>query len=294
MRWGQERVRLATGFVVAVAAAAAVSASGCQPGTDAPVTFVSGLRVLAIKAEPPQIAPGGSTAVTAFVVGTGAETPTVAWSRCRRPPLPGEGVSPDCVTNVEAPYLEPIGGGLTITTAMPADVTADALGAPDASGGVYLPLVARVAAGADAVVATYRLRLFAGAGGASGEAANRNPAIAGVLVAGASGTSPLDEAVPLVVHAGDRLTLTATFAAGSAEAYVSPSSPGAPVAEVLTTSWFASAGDFSNERTSDQQPDTELRLDQRLPAPGTAIDVWAVARDERGGADWVHRVLELE
>ena len=35
----------------------------------------------------------------------------------------------------------------TITATMPADVTADALGEPDASGGVYLPLVARVTVG---------------------------------------------------------------------------------------------------------------------------------------------------
>ena len=43
---------------------------GCQSFSDPPVSFVAGLRVLGIKAEPPQIAPGASTTVTALVVDT--------------------------------------------------------------------------------------------------------------------------------------------------------------------------------------------------------------------------------
>ena len=83
--------------------------------------------------------------MTILVVGAGGQTTTVvSWSRCLLAPLPGQASNPDCVDNRQAPYLEPIGEGATITTTMPADITAEALGQPDASGGVYLTLVARV------------------------------------------------------------------------------------------------------------------------------------------------------
>ena len=85
----------------------------------------------------------------------------MAWSRCRLAPLPGQASNPDCVANPQAPYIEPIGEGTTITTTMPADITAEALGQPDASGGVYLTLVARVTVAAESFAAVYRLRLVA-------------------------------------------------------------------------------------------------------------------------------------
>ena len=96
-------------------------------------------------------------------MGTGAETPSVSWLRCRRAPRPGEAINPDCVDTAQADYLEPIGDGTTITTTMPATSRPAALGQPDASGGVYLTLVARVTVGGQSLVATYRLRLATGA-----------------------------------------------------------------------------------------------------------------------------------
>jgi hypothetical protein len=39
------------------------------------------------------------------------------------------------------------------------------------------------------------------------------------------------------------------------------------------------------------KPDTTLKLDKYLPASGTPIDIWVVARDERGGTDALHRTL---
>ena len=82
---------------------------------------------------------------------------------------------PTASTRPQADYLEPIGDGPTITTTMPADVTAAELGQPDASGGVYLPLVARVTVGGQSLVATYRLRL------ATAADLNHNPDLTGVL-----------------------------------------------------------------------------------------------------------------
>jgi hypothetical protein len=64
------------------------------------------------------------------------------------------------------------------------------------------------------------------------------------------------------------------------------------VPEALQTSWFSTAGQFSRERTDDtEEPTTVLELRETLPAPGAAIDLYAVSRDERGGVAYVHRTL---
>ena len=89
--------------------------------------------------------------------------------------------NPDCVTNPQAPYLEPIGEGTTVTATMPADVTPESLGQPDASGGVYLTLVANVTVGAESFAGVYRLRLGLPADG------NQNPVQAGVLAVDVGG-----------------------------------------------------------------------------------------------------------
>lgn len=265
----------------------AFASGGCEPDDELPRTFIDGPRVLAIKAEPPSVPPGGSTVVTALVVGTDSETASVSWARCRLPPRPGEAINPDCVDPAQAAALEPIGDGTTITTTMPADVTPSALGQPDASGGVYLTLVARVTVAGETLVATYRLRLQA-----PGDVnVNGNPVLTGLLLVDAAGiTTPIDAAAPPTVQAGERLTLQVAVADASVENYPPPLG-GAAVAEVLRTSWFSSAGTFTEERSEGPTATTVLELDTLLPPAGAAIDLFAVIRDDRGGTDYVHRTL---
>jgi hypothetical protein len=264
---------------------------GCQSFSDPPVSFVVGLRVLGIKAEPPQIAPGASTTLTTLAVDTDGATPAASWNQCNLPPLPGQTVNAACVDGSAAADLQPIGDGLTIPFVMP-QVTAASLGGPDATGGVYLPLVAAVdaspqAASPQALTAVYRLRL------ADADPANANPSIADVLSVDAAGAmSALEETAPTPVQSGGTLSLTVTFAPGSAQSYIA--ADGTVTTETLTTSWFCTAGALSFEKTSATQPVTVLQLDQRLPATGTQIDLYAVARDERGGTDFAHRTLLLQ
>jgi len=259
---------------------------GCQTFSDPPVSFVAGLRVLGIKAEPPQIAPGASTTVTTLVVDTYGGTPAASWSQCNLPPLPGQTINTACVNGSGGADLQPIGDGLTIPFVMP-QVTAASLGAPDATGGVYLPLVAAVDASPQTLTAVYRLRL------ADVAPANTNPTIADVFSIDATGArSALDATAPTPVRTGEALTLTVTFTPDSAQTYIA--ADGTVTTEALTTSWFCTAGDLSFEKTSATQPETVLHLDQRLPATGTQIDLYAVARDERGGTDFAHRTLLLQ
>jgi len=275
-------------MVVSVCSASCVllGLGGCQSFSDPPVSFVAGLRVLGIQAEPPQIAPGASTTVTALVVDTNGGAPAASWSQCLLPPLPGLTVNTDCVDGTAGADLQPIGDGLTISFVMP-QVTATSLGAPDATDGVYLPLLAAVSASPQALTAVYRLRL------ADATVANTNPTIADVFSVDAAGTmSALDAAAPTVVHSGGALSLTVTFTPDSAQSYVAPD--GTVTTETLTTSWFCTAGDLSFEKTSATQPVTVLHLDQRLPSAGAQIDLYAVAHDERGGTDFAHRTLLLQ
>ena len=108
----------------AMAVAVALACGGCKPDNELPRTYINGPQVLAIKADPPSVPPGGSSTISTLIAGTGGETPSVSWVRCRRAPRPGEAINPDCVDTAQADYLEPIGDGTTITTTMPDDVTA--------------------------------------------------------------------------------------------------------------------------------------------------------------------------
>jgi hypothetical protein len=167
------------------------------------------------------------------------------------------------------------------------------LGAPDATGGVYLTFVARVAASGEDLVAAYRLRVSPPA---SAIPPNQNPVITGVAVIDAAGWSPLDETAPRIVHAGDRLGLAVGADPDSDESYPSPvgTQPGGYALENLRASWFATAGDISDPRTSNANPGTVLTLEKNLPPPGSEIDIYVVIRDERGGTDWAMRRLLLE
>ncbi|MGZ3441640.1 MAG: hypothetical protein ACXVDD_19100, partial [Polyangia bacterium] len=61
--------------------------------------------------------------------------------------------------------------------------------------------------------------------------------------------------------------------------------------ETVRISWFTTAGSFDNDVTGVAKPDTTLTLDKHLPAADTLIDLWVVARDERGGIDVKHATL---
>lgn len=292
-----------------VFAGLALASGGCSPKMD-PATYVTGLRVLLISAQPPEVAPGQTATVSALAIDTQGRPLSADWSVCLEAPQQGQAVNPDCLTGTAGPQQQPLGSGLQVTVTMPTPSSAKSLGLPDASGGLYLPLVAQVAAGLDSLVATYGLRV-----NLTGEPANQNPTLSGVYTvvpgpgsaadAGDAGAgdvvTAIDPATPLPVHSGDVLTLRASFAAGSVETYqiLPTSSAGGTAArtvtETLTVAFLATAGTVSGGTSGVDRPDRILTLDPaHLPAPGTTIDLWAIGRDERGGASFLHRTLLLQ
>jgi hypothetical protein len=280
-------------------------ACGCFGTSFDPPSYVTGLRVLAIKADPPEIPPGHTATITPLVVDTAGDAFTINWAACLESPVAGQTINPDCIKNETASYVQPLGSGASVRVEMPM-VSPFSLGLPDSSNGLYLPLRAEVTTAAEEVTATYRLRY------ALGMPPNRNPTLSGVFRippgydggvnpdggADSDEPEPLDDTNPLVVHAGDTVTLRATFTDDSAETYTvydgDPATPARSTTEILSISWFATAGTFNEDTTGGSQTDTVLTLDKHLPTSGSAIDLWVVGRDERGGTDWVHHLLQFE
>lgn len=263
--------------------------SACGTSFD-PESYVDGLRVLAIKAEPPEAAPGQSTTLTALAVDTAGSAITVSWTACTEPPLTGAGpIHQDCFDQDAAPYLIPMGTGLSVTGDIP-DVTPSDFGPPDAGGGLYLPIRVQARSASGAVDAAYELRL------AQGAPPNHNPQLLGVLTVPAVGPpAPLEEASPLEMHAGDEVTLRAVLSDDSAETYaLAVAGQSSTATEIVSVSWFATGGSLSESVTGQPKPDTVWRADKHLPPAGTVIDLYVVAHDERGGTDYLHRSVLLK
>jgi hypothetical protein len=258
-------------------------ACGCQNSFD-PQSYVTGLRLVAVKAEPPEAAPGDSVAFTTIAVDTAGGPIAIDWAACTRPPPPGQAaVNPDCLTSDTAAFLLPMGSGTALTAAVPA-YTRDQLAAADATGGQYLPVRQRVRGASDHLDGLYLLRA-PGTG-----PRNRNPQIVGVN-ANAVATS---EQQPIAVPLGGQVTLRALLSPDSAESYaVALLGFTRTTTEVPRVSWYATAGSFSEDRTGLDKPDTVWRADTHVPAGGGMVDLWVVVREERGGTDFVHRTINV-
>ena len=269
-------------------------AAGCGGDFNDDYNLVSGLRLLAVKAEPPEAAPGERIHLTALAhpsQQSNGAAPSIKWSACTQPPIAGSGtLNNDCLLNEAAPYLIPLGSGPAIEASIPG-VVPDDFGPPDFTGGIYLPIRLRVQSANDALDGILRFRL------AAGSPPNRNPVLTGILLSanGEGAPAPLDESAPPSVKVNDHLTLRAGFSLDSAEKYQAPDIGGGTreATETLNVTWFATAGHFSSG-SNGPDIDTTLALDKNPPAAGATIDIWVIGRDERGGLDFIHRSLKVQ
>lgn len=286
-----------------------------------PPSLVNKLRVLAIKAEPPELPSGATTTLTPLVIvpgtadgGTDGGAPEISyeWTLCRSQPVPGSGdaVNPDCLaTDGGSDRFQPLGTQPTAVLVMPAITNPLELGLPDATGGFYVPVVLRVRAGAAEVDSVVRVRLQVT------PSPNHNPSFDGLFEVtgdvdlggpsndggGGPGGMPvaIEDGKPLPVMLTDEVRLRATLKPGSDEMF--PELTGDPramnivtVAEQPRFFWYATAGEFSDDVTGEALPDSVLKFDKHPPDPGALVDVWVVAHDDRGGIDWIHRQLQVQ
>jgi hypothetical protein len=255
----------------AVAAVALLALAGCGREDLSDAGLVTGLRLLGALAEPPEADPGATVVMHAWAVDPRGGNISVTWSACL---LPSSGLAnPGCTGGGDG--LVPLGSGETVSLTVP-QVSRAMLGPPDATDGVYLPIVMHVSANGDSVDGVYRLRIH------GDQPANNNPVMTDVT------NLPMD--TPDTVHVGDVWPLVANYTDASREPYALSPSTTQDTFEVLTTQWFATAGTFPDMPVGGTSVQS-LTIDRLLPPSGGHIDVWVVGHDDRGGTAMLHGIL---
>lgn len=210
------------------AVVAAALALACVPELAADLSRVDEARVLAVRAEPAEAAPGEEVTLTALYAdasGTLAEAP-LAWSLCiaRRPLAELGPISRACLQDVGDALLA-VGTGLSVQAKVPADACrlfgpepppatpGEPSGRPvdpDPSGGYYQPIVLAPPGDASTLL---QLRIACGLAGATQQQAaefrrryqpNLAPEVAAL---GRAGGPAQPEDLPLVVTAGESVAL---------------------------------------------------------------------------------------
>jgi len=213
--------------------ALAAGLGGCLEELPAP-HFIDDLRVLAIRADPPEVGPGASVTLEALVVDPEDRPITLTWSYCVAPDITrgffgggsetsssggrgfGRDAAPACAGAVAAgdPFSGELGGGDTVTFEIPADIfDSDAvlklayglpaeLEIPPAVVATFLGVagvnltVALTAETGERRVETFK-RVKVRLPGLLGEPPNVNPAPLAVhLAARAAGLTPPETAAP--------------------------------------------------------------------------------------------------
>jgi hypothetical protein len=253
---------------------AAVALSACSTQFD-PVSYVPDLRVLAIVADPPELALEQEVTLTPVVHVPPSMSATLAWSFC--PYSLGPSAAYVCaVPECEVPVPMDANG------AVHADPTALALGCWSKIGSSLARSAGLPATPPDRFEVLFRLNLHASDGSETREAVarieqwtkttttpfNRNPAISSI--ASSATTAVPGQAVRFDVHVDPT----------SLDTYTDPS--GVVRTESPVVSFFATAGRFDQTHT-DGLDSTEVWTATQLAPTDTQATIWIVVRDERGG-----------
>jgi hypothetical protein len=289
-----------TGYTVA----SAFALCGCRPDVDEPASHVDAARVLAVKIEPPEAAPGSTVAAHALVASADGTVTDAAldWALCHDPKSPAEDrtVNPACLADAES-----VASGVQAGFALPMDACA-VFGPetppgnfrprdPDSTGGYFQPIRLRLDDGdASDSVALERLQchprnvsIDTAAAFAKAYVPNRNPSVRAVTATSHGAELRLGSIAP-----GASVRFELSWAAGDAESFtkLDPDAETLLVErEVLRVSWYATAGSFASDRTgTDEGSENGTRSSNAWSAPADAIPVhfWAVLRDSRGGQDF--------
>jgi hypothetical protein len=272
------------------------AAAGCASEPGPPEWLVDGPRVIAVIAEPPEVAPTFPTTLQAIAAGPEGpiDASAARWLQCAQPAAltdPG-GIAASClddgqptlgagdilITRMRADACSLFGPVTTSSEARPRD--------PDATGGYYLPVRVQLEAAMTFAQVRIRCPLPRATLAVAQELDERyrNNANPGALRLTAwSG----DAAVSLdAAPAGAPLRLRAEWPEGADEVFpvLDPETQQLrDVREALFVSWYASGGALDRARTAPLDGANAAEVGFRVPASGTAW-IWAVLRDSRGGA----------
>jgi hypothetical protein len=295
-----------------------LSLSACVPTFAEDPSLVASERVLAVRAEPSEAAPGDTVTLTALDADAAGlvPSPSLDWAPClMRLPLSEPGpVARACIAG-DADALGDPATGPTASIAISNDACRlfgpdpPPTGAgrpvdPDSTGGFVQPV--RIAL-TDGTVALAFVRLHCGVAGATREQAselrrryhaNTHPTFVVTLVHGDGSFQDVVDRVPVDVTAGETLTLRATWpecpdetACGGAERYARfDRDRGVVVArESLRASWLGTLGAYAEPRTGRATDDETTWTENTWVAPEapTAGSLFVVVRDDREGVSWI-------
>ena len=270
---------------------------------------VTAPRVLAVRVDPPEAAPGEVVNVTALIAGPSGTLTDISprWGLCNeRKPLADPGpVSPLCA-NGEG-LLQPVGEGLGVAVTLPKDACrffgpdrpppkdGEPAGRPvdpDPTGGFYQPLFLQGAPLTEPTLA--ELRVACGIGAAPqaaivgfGERYKRN-----------TNPAPGDIVVPTSLPAGQRGIIRIGWphcpsadSCGGSEIYTVYDPESRTLGErreVFRVSWFATRGTFDVPRTgaSDEPEVFGSSNGFTVPNEPGPLTIWVVVRDDRGGVGY--------
>ncbi len=291
--------------------------AACDTGFK-PVTLVEDMRLLGIRAEPASLRPGESTQLTALLLDPSRTQPnTMLWLGCEADPYNlnrspcldervlqdasnltgGTGALPPGVSligfNGNATYTAPAGlfdvlapddprrqiGTVGLVLAFAIEETVS----PTASMEELQALFERVQRKeVKSIVAIFRMPI------SESMVRNTNPVVDAMVVAG----ERWPKNARVLVREREPVTLDITAPDSTFEPYelTSPSGTEQKTERVLT-SWFSTAGRFSEETTALQQPVktifTSPGASERTPVPEKRVgSFFTVFRDTRGGQSW--------
>jgi hypothetical protein len=288
-----------------------LSLASCVPKMGNPASLITEERIIGVRADPAEAAPGDTVQYTSLVVspsGT-AEAQDMSWSLCnlRKPVAENTPVSQACLTGDLAQSAQ--GGSVSIRTPSAACVNFGPLAPPssnetlrptdpDATGGYYQPI--RLDEGTQQAIFRERLRCdLAGASLLMAQefraryTTNQNPTLVSLSALVGETPASLDS-----LPAGQRIRLAAAWSPDSAEIYPvfdSASQTTADHREALWLSWFATAGAFDDSVTGRGEDDTAVSTENGWQSPPTAgsVFLWLVLHDSRGGADFASYTLTV-
>jgi hypothetical protein len=290
--------------------------AGCKPDFGNPSSLVTEHRILATKAEPPEVRPSERAKFTALVVGPdGTEAaPTIDWSLCVAPkPLDENNIVTTACLDDSA-GLTPFGSSAPSATATVPTLACSLFGPDpppqmqgkpalrprdsDITGGYYQPL--RLTEGDLTAFALERITCPLSQGGAAiaiefamTYKGNQNPRLVPMTATVAGVATPLT-ALP----AGQPIVLTTGWPGDAVESFPVYDIAGQQLVthrEAMRVSWFATAGSFVHEVTGRDEEESATTTDNTWTAPTTPglVHLWTVLRDSRGGVDFASYDLNI-
>ena len=310
--------RASTGPAFGLVVSLAVSVVGlpaCRPELDDRTFLVDRVRVLAVRADPPEALPGQAMKLSVLVAdSTGARpdlTLDLAFCGEKKALAESSPVSASCLDDRSILRFDGSAGALPAEVCgrfgperlpgkdgEPSGRPSD----PDGTGGYYQPGRVRIGGAPAADPALFEVRATCGLPGATLEVvagfgaryvANRNPALT-VRV----DDREIGEGASIEATTGQVLALTATWptcdvpgTCEGAERYVAFDPATRTLVdrrEAMRVSWLSTAGTLADDRTGRDEGDLETRTATLFTATreARATTVFVVLRDTRGGVAW--------